>query len=98
MPTRSRDWNETLSKELKDLEVARDFLLGLIDEGDNLQEALGRLIRSYGVKEYSALVGMPEPNIQRAISPEHNPTQKTLEALLQPLGLKLGVQKIDDAA
>ncbi len=96
MPTRSRDWNETLSTELRDLEFAREFLLGLIDDGDSLQVAIGRLIRSYGVKEYAALIGIPESNIQRAIDPDHNPTQKTLEALLRPIGLKLGVHKVDD--
>ena len=45
MPKRSVDWNETLAEKLSDLDFARDFLSDLIDEGDSLQEALGKTIR-----------------------------------------------------
>jgi DNA-binding phage protein len=97
MPTRSRDWSEHVSKELKDLEYARGFLSELLDEGDDLQTALGRLIRLYGVKEYSRLVKMDAPAVQRAIDRKHNPTKETLEKLLAPLKLELGVKPIDAA-
>ena len=40
MPTRSRDWSEHVSQELKDLDYARSFLSELLDEGDDLQTAL----------------------------------------------------------
>lgn len=92
MPTRSSDWNEKMAKSLKNTEYAKNFLLGLLDEGDDLQTALGRLIRLYGVKEYAALVKLDQPAIQRAINPEHNPTKKTLEKLLTPLKLSLGAK------
>ncbi len=97
MPTRSSDWSESVSQDLKDPGYAQSFLLELLEQGDDLQTALGRLIRLYGVKEYSALVKMEEPAIQRAINPEHNPTKETLEKILAPLNLSLGV-KPNDAA
>lgn len=92
MPTRSHDWSEGVSKELRDTGYAQSFLLELLEEGDDLQTALGRLIRLYGVKEYAGLVDMEEPAIQRAINPEHNPTKETLEKILAPLKLSLGVK------
>lgn len=92
MPTRSSDWSEEVSKELRDTDYAQSFLLGLLEEGDDLQTALGRLIRLYGVKEYAKLVQMEESAIQRAINPDHNPTKGTLEKLLAPLKLSLGVK------
>ena len=92
MPTRSEDWSEEVSKELRDTEYAQGFLLALLEEGDDLQTALGRLIRLYGVKEYAQLVKMEESAIQRAINPQHNPTKGTLEKLLTPLRLVLGVK------
>ena len=92
MPTRSSDWSESVSKELKDTTYAQSFLLELLETGDDLQAALGRLIRLYGVKEYAALVEMEDSAIQRAINPEHNPTKGTLEKLLAPLKLSLGVK------
>ena len=85
MPTRSRDWSEFVSKELRDMGFARGFLTELLNEGDDLQTALGRLVRYYGVKEYAELVKMSSPAVQRAIDPEHNPTKETLEKLLAPL-------------
>ncbi|PWU18279.1 MAG: hypothetical protein C5B49_07415 [Bdellovibrio sp.] len=79
------------------MEYAQSFLSELLNEGDDLQTALGRLIRLYGVKEYAALVKMDAPAIQRAISPQHNPTKQTLERLLAPLRLSLGVKPMDAA-
>lgn len=97
MPTRSHDWSEKISAELKDLKYARDFLLELLNEGDDLQTALGRLVRLYGVKEYALLVKMESPAVQRAIHPEHNPTKQTLQNLLAPLKLELGAKPKDAA-
>lgn len=92
MPTRSREWSEEVSKELRDLGYAREFLMELLSEGDDLQTALGRLIRLYGVKEFAGLAKMEESAVQRAINPSHNPTKGTLEKLLAPLKLSLGVK------
>jgi DNA-binding phage protein len=97
MPTRSRDWNEAVAKELKDLDYAQIFLTELLNEGDDLQTALARLIRLYGVKEYARLVKMDAPAVQRAIDPKHNPTKETLERLLMPLKLELGVKPTNAA-
>lgn len=92
MPTRSIDWNIEVAKDLRDKEYAQIFLLGLLEEGDDLQTALGRLIRIYGVKEYAELAQMEESAIQRAVNPKHNPTKDTLEKILAPLKLSLGVK------
>lgn len=92
MPTRVSDWSEEASQELRDTSYAQTFLLSLLEEGDDLQTALGRLIRLYGVKEYAQVSKMEESAIQRAINPEHNPTKGTLEKLLAPLKLSLGVK------
>lgn len=92
MPTRSSEWSEVLAHDLKDMVYAQIFLLALLEEGDDLQTALGRMIRLYGVKEYAQLAKMEESAIQRAINPSHNPTKGTLEKILAPLKLSLGVK------
>jgi hypothetical protein len=53
---RSEDWNVGLAKDLRDAAFAREFLLAAIDEGVDLQLALGRVIRAMGVKEFAAKV------------------------------------------
>ncbi len=88
---RSRDWNESLAKDLRNPEFAREFVLALMEEGFTLQEALGKTIRAYGVTEFASKAQMPSPNLLRSIRPTGNPTQKTLEQILRPLGLRLAV-------
>jgi len=91
MARRSIDWNIGLAEDLRDPAFAREFLLAAIEEGVSLQVALGKVVRAGGVREFAATVGMAAPNLLRAINPRHNPTQETLNRLLRPFGLKLGL-------
>jgi DNA-binding phage protein len=94
MSKRSEDWNEGLAKDLQNPEFARAFLAAAVEEGVPLKIALGKVIRATGVKEFAATVGMPSPNVLRAIHPKHNPTQETLERLLKPFKLRIGLADI----
>lgn len=91
MARRSRDWNEGLARDLQDRSFAREFLLAAVDEGVPIQQALAKVIRAMGVKEFAAKVGMAPSNVVRAIHPRHNPTQETLNRLLRPFKLRLGL-------
>ena len=55
---RSRDWNVGLPQDLRDSAFAREFLLASIDEGVDLQIALGIVIRAMGVKGFATRVPM----------------------------------------
>ena len=94
MARRSKDWNEGLAQDLRDPEFARDFLIAAIDEGISVQQALGKVIRAMGVREFAAKIGVAPPNVLRAINPRHNPTQETLNRLLKPFGLRLTIAPI----
>jgi DNA-binding phage protein len=91
MARRSEDWNLDLARRLRNPKFARAFLLAAIDEGMTIQEALGKVIRVIGITEFAAQIGMPRPNVQRAIRPQHNPTQATLNRLLAPFRLRLSL-------
>lgn len=97
MAKRSRDWNEGLAEDLRDPTFAKEFLLAAIDEGVPLQQALAKIVRATGVKEFAAKIGMASPNLLRAIDSRHNPTQATLNRLLRPFGLRLGLSVIPEA-
>jgi DNA-binding phage protein len=88
---RSKDWNEGLAEDLQDADFARQFLAAAVDDGIPLKLALAKVIRARGVKEFAEEVGMPSPNVLRAINPNHNPTQEILERLLKPFGLRIGL-------
>jgi len=94
MARRSRDWNQGLAEDLQDPQFAREFLTAAVEDGVPLKTALAKVIRATGVKEFADAVGMPSPNVLRAIHPRHNPTQATLERLLNPFGLRIGLTQI----
>jgi DNA-binding phage protein len=94
MARRSRDWNEGLAKDLKNQKFAHEYILACIEEGMSLQEILGKIARTVGVKEFAAMVKMPSSNVLRSVNPESNLTQDTLDRLLKPFGLKLTVAPI----
>ena len=94
MARRSKDWNEGLAEDLQDPAFAREFLAAAVEDGVPLQQALGKVIRATGVKEFAATVGMSSSNVLRAIHPRHNPTQETLDRLLKPFGLRIGLAEI----
>lgn len=94
MAKRSRDWNEGLAQDLQDPVFAREFLLAAIEDGIAVQCALGKVIRAMGVKEFSVKIGMASSNVFRAINPNYNPTQATLNRLLGEFGLKLSVASL----
>ena len=98
MARRSEDWNVGLAKDLRDAAFAREFLLAAIDDGVDLQLALGKVIRAMGVKEFAARVRMASPNVLRAINPSHNPTQDTLNRLLKPFKLRLSLAPLPGRA
>lgn len=94
MARRSKNWNVGLADDLRDLDFARECLLAAIDEGVSVQRALSKVIRAMGVQEFGALVRMAGPNVLRAIHPQHNPTQETLNRLLRPFRLRLSLAPI----
>jgi DNA-binding phage protein len=68
--------------------------MAAVEEGVSLQQALAKVIRGIGVKEFAGRVGMAAPNVQRAIHHRHNPTQATINRLLRPFGLRLSLAEI----
>lgn len=94
MARRTKDWNEGLAKDMRDPQFACKFLLAAVEEGVSVQQTLGKVIRAMGVKEFAAKIGMESPNLLRAINPRHNPTQATINRLLNPLGLRLSLVPI----
>jgi DNA-binding phage protein len=94
MVKRSKGWDEHMLEDLNDPSFTRELLLAAVDDGVPFREALGDIIRGIGVKEFASRVGMPGPHLVRAVDPAHNPTQETLERLLRPFGLRLGLTPI----
>jgi DNA-binding phage protein len=91
MTRRSANWNEGLARDLRKRDFAQAFIQGCLDEGLSVQDSLAKVIRAYGIKEFSVKAGLPSSNVLRAISPGYNPTVDTLNTLLKPFALSLSV-------
>ena len=91
MTRRSADWNEGLARDLRNKHFAGEFIQGCLEQGLSVQEALAKVIRAYGVKEFAAKTKLPSSNILRAINVKHNPTVETLNAILKPFALCISV-------
>jgi DNA-binding phage protein len=98
MSRRTNDWSEGLAKDLKNISFAKEFILASLEEDISIQEVLGKVIRAYGIKEFSKKVKIPSSNIVRTINPKYNPTYETLNKLLKPFGLKVGISTISKKA
>jgi DNA-binding phage protein len=88
---RSVEWNAGLARDLRKKAFAQEFIQGCLDEGLSLQQALAKVVRAYGVKEFASKAKLPSSNLLRVIGPGYNPTIETLNTLLKPFDLCLSV-------
>ena len=95
----SRPHDETVVKLLKDdPDFAAVYLAAALDESDQpggqyaLLAALRHIAEAQGMASVAERAGIPRESVYRALSPRGNPTLKTLLALLNATGMRLGVQ------
>ncbi len=93
---RTKSYDEELSKELRDPEFAREFILGLMD-GDgalSLEDALRRTIEVMGVREFCALArakkvsSIHESNVVDFLKGKRHPKADTINGYLKPWKLR----------
>jgi probable addiction module antidote protein len=95
----SRPHDETVVKLLKDdPDFAAVYLAAALDESDQpggqyaLLAALRHIAEAQGMASVAERAGIPRESVYRALSPRGNPTLKTLLALLNATGLRLGAR------
>jgi DNA-binding phage protein len=91
MARRPKEWDEDMFEDLSDPEFTSELVMGLVESGMPIRAAIRDVINGLGIKEFAALVGMASSNLVRAVHPKSNPTLTTIERLLEPLGLRIGV-------
>lgn len=91
---RSSYWREELSDEFANLKFRREYFLTLIhDEDLSVIEALRRVVRAMGIKEFGELIDMPASNVSRVLA-SNDFKLTTLEKFLAAFGLELSVEKL----
>jgi probable addiction module antidote protein len=97
----SRPLDETMVAMLKaDPEFAAVYLAAALDEADQpggqlaLLAALRQIAEAQCMASVAERAGIPRESLYRALSPRGNPTLKTLLALLNATGLRLGCERL----
>jgi len=98
---RGSDFIETFCEDMKSQEFAHEYILQLMEDAEEpmeLEEALRKVIRQMGTKEFAEMVETSSQNVTEFLSGRRNPKRETLDVFLRPFGLKttLGVALIED--
>jgi probable addiction module antidote protein len=96
----SRPHDETMVELLReDPAFLDEYLAAALDEADEiggpqvLLAVLRQVAEAQGMAAVAKRAGMPRESLYRALSPNGNPTVKTLLAVLSAAGLKLDVRR-----
>ena len=103
MSRKSRPHDDTVVELLRDdPSFADEYLAAAIDEvnleggREALLAALRHVAEAQGMATVAERAGIPRESLYRALSLNGNPTFKTLLAVLDAAGLKLGVYRTAD--
>ncbi len=94
---RTKDFDEHLAAELKDMDFAREYFLATMNsiEGESALpffEALKLVIRKMGVKEYAKKIKMERTTVQRILAQDELPKVETLNQMLEPFRLRIRLE------
>ncbi len=93
----SGDWEEYVIDTLKDdPDLASDYLNAAIADGDIrvFLLALGRITKARGMSNVSKATGLNRENIYRIVSDKGNPRIKSVQAILDAVGLTLRTEPL----
>lgn len=90
MSKRSADWNENFSQELlSSKNKRREFFFTLLEKKKSWREALRKIVKTIGIKEYAELSGFKASNLQSQLSESKDIRLSTLMRMLKPIGVSL---------
>jgi len=91
MSYRHADWNEGLSRDLKNRDFAARFVAQCLKEGIPHDLIISKLAKAYGLVELSKKAKVASPNIVRITRSPKKARWQTIDRILKPFGLTLGI-------
>ena len=85
------DFQDYLIEQLKNPDTAAEYIMAAIEENDPdyLNQALGNVVKAYGIAKISRDCGLSRQALYKMFSPRGNPTLTNIHAILGAVGLKL---------
>lgn len=99
MPKRTKKYEDSLNKSLKDPKEAAAYLNAHLDEEEPEEMfllALRDVARAHGFGEIAEQTSLGRESLYKALSKDGNPKLSTLKTLLKTMGLKLSVEEQED--
>ncbi len=104
-----KHFNDSLIEQLKDTELAVEFILDALEnpeEGEDeigyLLKAIGQVAKAQGIDNIASESGIPRSTIYKIVSEDSNPTLRNVTKILKAIGIKLSfepeIQMSDDPA
>lgn len=94
-----KNFNESLLEQLKDKELAVEFLLEALDNpGESeddigyLLSAIGQVAKAQGIENVANDSGIPRSTIYQIIREDSNPTLKNVLKILKAVGIKISFE------
>ncbi len=94
------DYDNFLNKELKDTEIAAEYLNAALEGGSipELLIALRNVAQAHGISELSSVTKLNRQALYKMLSDKGNPTLGSLLVLLKAVGLHLIFTPLQDKA
>ncbi|HAZ12487.1 MAG: putative addiction module antidote protein [Bdellovibrionales bacterium GWA2_49_15] len=97
MPKRTRKYEDSLEKSLKNPVEAAAYLNAHLEKDDDDSEelfllALRDVAKAYGISEIAQNTGLGRESLYKALSVDGNPRLTTLKDLLDSMGLRPSVE------
>jgi len=92
MPIETTAWDVT--EHLGSPDEIAAFLHAVIEDGDEalLRAAIGDIARAKGMTELAKNAGLTRTTLYRALSPDGNPSLRTMRAILKALGMDVSIK------
>ncbi|HZS46706.1 MAG TPA: addiction module antidote protein [Blastocatellia bacterium] len=88
---KTKTLDEVMADYLSDPDDLAEYINTSIEEG-RLTEALGRVARVYGIGKLAEQTSLNRENLYKMLADGSNPSLKSLEAVLDSLGLQIKVE------
>ena len=88
---KTKTLDEVMADYLSDPDDLAEYINTSIEEG-RLTEALGRVARVYGIGKLAEQTSLNRENLYKMLADGSNPSLKSLEAVLDTLGLQIKVE------
>ena len=94
-----KNFNDSLIEQLKDTELAVEFILDALEnpeEGEDeigyLLKAIGQVAKAQGIDNIASESGIPRSTIYKIVSEDSNPTLRNVTKILKAIGIKLSFE------